>query len=113
MPHRLQQIGTRNGIVYVDDSAATTPEAAAAAVRCFYRAAYMLIAGGSGKGSDFAALGEAVEASNVKAVLLMGDEAESIVHALKDSSVRSDLILERGDSMEWAVARRGASRAPR
>ena len=33
LPHRLQQIGTRNGIVYVDDSAATTPEAAAAAVR--------------------------------------------------------------------------------
>ena len=103
LPHRLQQIGTRNGIVYVDDSAATTPEAAAAAVRCFTEP-LQLIAGGSGKGSDFAALGEAVAASNVKAVLLMGDEAESIVRALKDSAVRSDLILERGDSMEWAVA---------
>ena len=103
LPHRLQQIGTLNGIVYVDDSAATTPEAAAAAVRCFDESVH-LIAGGSGKGSDFTALGEAVAASNVKAVLLMGEEAESIVQALKDSAVRSDLILERGDSMKWAVA---------
>ena len=71
LPHRLQQIGTRDGIVYVDDSAATTPEAAAAAVRCFAEPV-QLIAGGSGKGSDFAALGEAVAASNVKAVLPYG-----------------------------------------
>ena len=103
LPHRLQQIGTRNGIVYVDDSAATTPEAAAAAVRCFGEPVN-LIAGGSGKGSDFAALGEAVATSNVRAVLLMGDEAESIGRALKESTVGSDLVLELGDSMEWAVA---------
>jgi UDP-N-acetylmuramoylalanine--D-glutamate ligase len=103
LPHRLQPIGTRNGIVYVDDSAATTPEAAAAAVRCF-GAPVNLIAGGSGKGSDFAVLGAAVAAGNVRAVLLMGDETESIVRALKESAVGSNLVLERGDSMEWAVA---------
>ena len=103
LPHRLQQIGSRDGIVYVDDSAATTPEAAAAAVRSFADPVH-LIAGGSGKGSDFTVLGEAVAASNVKAVLLMGDEAESIARAVRASAAGADLILERGDSMQWAVA---------
>lgn len=54
-PHRLQIIGEKRGVLFVDDSKATTVAAMEAAIRSFDRPV-RLLAGGVFKGGDLAAL---------------------------------------------------------
>ena len=57
LPHRLQTIGTRDGITYVDDSISTTPETAVAALCALNRGQRItLIAGGLDRGQDYTVL---------------------------------------------------------
>lgn len=54
LPHRLQVLGEKNTITYVDDSISTTPETAIAAVKSFLNYPYItLIVGGMDRGQDY------------------------------------------------------------
>jgi len=58
LPNRLQTLGTRDGIVYVNDSISTTPHASLAALDCFETQRVAIVLGGHDRGvdwSDFAA----------------------------------------------------------
>lgn len=79
LPHRLQFVREVGGVQYYDDSIATTPSAAIAALRAF-DGPKVVILGGSSKGSDFAPLGEELLRHDVRA-LLIGDEAQAIAAA--------------------------------
>ncbi|NBC29731.1 MAG: hypothetical protein GVY29_07045, partial [Spirochaetes bacterium] len=50
--HRLETVGERDGVLFINDSAATIPDAALRAVESFDRPVY-LIAGGSDKNGSF------------------------------------------------------------
>jgi UDP-N-acetylmuramoylalanine--D-glutamate ligase len=67
----------------------------------------ILIAGGEGKGQDFAPLAKAV-AQHAAAVLLIGRDAPLIRQALADTGV----LLEDCASLEEAVDRAGALARP-
>ena len=54
-PHRLEPVGSAGGISWFNDSKATTPHAASAAIRAFD--SLVLIAGGSRKGVDLSPMG--------------------------------------------------------
>ena len=82
LPHRLEYVAERDGVAYYNDSLATTVDAACAAIRAF-DAPLLLIAGGASKGADFSALSTAIAAANVRAVLLIGQEAPRIVAAVQ------------------------------
>ena len=82
LPHRLEYVAERDGATYYNDSLATTVDAACAAIQAF-DAPLLLIAGGASKGADFSALGAAIAAGNVRAVLLIGQEAPRIAAALQ------------------------------
>ena len=60
-PHRLEPIGGRGGVRFVDDSAATTPESLIAALHALPGPLF-LIAGGADKGADLTAAAEAIAA---------------------------------------------------
>jgi UDP-N-acetylmuramoylalanine--D-glutamate ligase len=60
LPHRLEPVGTIDGVEYVDDSKATNPGAVIAALRSFDRP-IVLIAGGKAKGTDFAEQGRGLD----------------------------------------------------
>jgi UDP-N-acetylmuramoylalanine--D-glutamate ligase len=77
VPHRLELIGERDGIHYVNDSKATNVPAALRALAAYADEPVHLILGGSPKGEDFAPLAAAIGA-NVKSVHLIGEEAERI-----------------------------------
>ena len=62
VPHRLEEVATRDGVLYVNDSKATNVAAAAARHRGVRRAACTLILGGSLKGGGFSGLREPVAA---------------------------------------------------
>ena len=57
LPHRLQNIGHKNGLTFVDDSISTTPETAIAALKAIgHTHPITLIAGGQDRGQDFTEL---------------------------------------------------------
>ena len=82
LPHRLEYVAERDGVTYYNDSLATTVDAACAAIRSF-DAPLLLIAGGASKGADFSALGTAIAEANVRAALLIGQEAPRIAAAVQ------------------------------
>jgi UDP-N-acetylmuramoylalanine--D-glutamate ligase len=58
LPNRLQTLGIRDGITYVNDSISTTPHASLAALDCFGQRRVAILVGGHDRGvdwSDFAA----------------------------------------------------------
>ena len=84
VPYRQELIRERDGVRFVNDSAATTPDATLAALESAGRPV-VLIAGGADKELDFTALGAAVLAprSPVKAVVLLeGSATEKVAAAL-------------------------------
>jgi len=99
VPHRLQEVGSRNGVLYVNDSKATNVASTRVALQAFPEGGVHLILGGQGKSQDFAPLRESVAAS-CRAVYLIGEDAPLIAAALEGVAVP---LHECGD-LERAVA---------
>ena len=97
LPHRQQEIGEVDGVLFVDDSISTTPEAAIAALEVYRDRPVTLILGGQDRGIDYGALVVRLRAAPPVAVLLMDA-----------SGARIQALLGRGErvvSMEQAVER--------
>jgi UDP-N-acetylmuramoylalanine--D-glutamate ligase len=97
LPHRVELVARANGISFFDDSKGTNVGACVAALEGF-REKVVLIAGGDGKGQDFAPLAPAVKA-HARAVVLIGRDAPAIAAVL----VHADVPLANANSMEEAV----------
>ncbi len=98
LPHRCQVVGEREGVRWINDSKATNVGAAQAAIKGLAEGRNLvLIAGGRGKGGDFAALAGLV-AAHCKAVLLIGETAAQMAHDLGDT-----VPLQHCDSLQRAV----------
>lgn len=80
LPHRMQFVARVGAVDYVNDSKATNVAAAVAAVESV-DTMLVLIAGGDGKGGNFADLATAVE-DKLRCAVLIGTDAEEIAHAL-------------------------------
>lgn len=76
VPHRLEVLAERGGVLYVNDSKATNPDAAIAALDAYPEGVH-LIAGGRGKGTTFDALASAARTA-VRAVYLIGESADQL-----------------------------------
>ena len=92
LPHRLQLVAEVNGVKYFDDSIATTPPSAIAALRTF-DGSKVIILGGSSKGSDFSSLAEELKLHDVK-VILIGDEATHISKACDNAGFVNYEIMD-------------------
>ncbi|MBV8387543.1 MAG: UDP-N-acetylmuramoyl-L-alanine--D-glutamate ligase [Acidimicrobiia bacterium] len=79
-PHRVALVGDAGGVQWYDDSKATNPHAALAALRGFD--SVVLVAGGRNKGLDLSALAQA--ADRVRAVVAIGDAAPEVQQAFAD-----------------------------
>ncbi|MBM9464325.1 UDP-N-acetylmuramoyl-L-alanine--D-glutamate ligase [Aeromicrobium sp. YIM 150415] len=78
-PHRVAEVGRIGGIRYVDDSKATNPHAAGAALSAVESAVW--IAGGLAKGATFDGLVEGAR-DRLRAVVLIGRDRSLIAEAL-------------------------------
>jgi UDP-N-acetylmuramoylalanine--D-glutamate ligase len=81
VPHRLERVAERGGVLYVNDSKATNVAAAAAGLRSF-DGGVRAILGGSLKGGSFTGLVEPVSQRCV-ACYLIGEAAESLEQDLE------------------------------
>ena len=112
-PHRVELITAVDGIEYYDDSKGTNVGATVAALVGLGKSftgeqqRLVLIAGGDGKGQDFAPLAEPVS-RYVRAVLLIGRDAPALRAALQVSGVEledcADLPLAVKRASELAKA---------
>jgi UDP-N-acetylmuramoylalanine--D-glutamate ligase len=82
-PHRMQSLGVLDGVEWIEDSKGTNVGASVAALRGLDRPV-ILIAGGDGKGQDFAPLAQAAR-DRVHCALLIGRDAPALRQALGES----------------------------
>jgi UDP-N-acetylmuramoylalanine--D-glutamate ligase len=80
LPHRSQWVADVAGVRYVDDSKGTNIGATLAAVAGM-PGSLVLIAGGQGKGQDFAQLADGFR-DKVRHAVLIGQDAQQIAEAL-------------------------------
>lgn len=100
LEHRCQWVRERNGVSYYNDSKATNVGAALAAIEGLgadIEGKLVLIAGGDGKGADFAPLAAPV-ARFCRAVVLLGRDAERLARAVGEA-----VPLIRVGSLDEAV----------
>jgi UDP-N-acetylmuramoylalanine--D-glutamate ligase len=104
--HRLEEVGTLDGVLYVDDSKATNVASAVVGIRSFVGGVHAIL-GGRGKREDYGPLAAAV-ADRARAAYVIGEEAERLAAALAPTGVP---VHECGD-LERAVAAARAAAAP-
>lgn len=83
LPHRLRAVATVGGVRWINDSKATNPNAAGAALRSMV-APTILLAGGSVKEADFRELGTLIS-ERTKAAILFGETREALAAAISAS----------------------------
>jgi UDP-N-acetylmuramoylalanine--D-glutamate ligase len=101
-PHRVQSVAVVNDVEYIDDSKGTNVGATLAALQGLgqgqTRSKIILLAGGEGKGQDFAPLQAAV-AAYAKAVIVFGKDGPLIAEAMSQSGI----AIQAAQSLPEAV----------
>jgi UDP-N-acetylmuramoylalanine--D-glutamate ligase len=108
LPHRLKPIGTVRGVLCVDDSKSTTPEATVSALAAFDRPVLLLV-GGYDKHLDPAPLVAAATA-RAKAALCFGATGPRLAELLRAAGARNVVLSETlSESVDaaWRLASEG------
>jgi len=101
--HRLEEVATVDGVLYVNDSKATNVDSTLVALESFAGTPVHLILGGRGKGQDFTPLRDPV-AAGCASVELIGEAAPAL------SDVLGDTARDCGDLEHALAAARAAAR---
>jgi UDP-N-acetylmuramoylalanine--D-glutamate ligase len=108
LDHRLKFVRTVEGVSYYDDSIATTPGSAIAAVKAFSEPKIVIL-GGSSKGANFEEMATVFSQSAIKTAILIGDQADVIEATL---SARNVPIVNLGSAVTMTdIVQVAASRA--
>lgn len=102
LEHRLEMLGTFNGITYYNDSISTIPEAAIAAVESV-KPVDTLILGGFDRGIDYKGFAQYLINSNVENIVCTGPAGKRIIEELRNLGVTSQLHFF--ESFDEAVAK--------
>ncbi|MFB6247760.1 MAG: UDP-N-acetylmuramoyl-L-alanine--D-glutamate ligase [Salinibacter sp.] len=107
VPHRLEEVRTVDGVLYVNDSKATNVNAVWYALESFDRPV-VLIAGGRDKGNDYTDLKPLVR-KGVRAVVAMGESADVVYEELGTEAGERARARSMEEALDRAqrLARRG------
>lgn len=104
IPHRLELVGTADGVAYYNDSIATTPERALAGIRSFSEPIVLLL-GGRDKNLPLGELARESASGGCRAVVLFGEAAPKIEAALISAAASaSGTSVRRVDTLDEALA---------
>jgi UDP-N-acetylmuramoylalanine--D-glutamate ligase len=110
LPHRLDVVADRAGVLWVDDSISTTPESALAAIATFPDRNVVLVGGGQERGQDYTALA-GVLAARGAAVVGLPTTGPRLVAAARRAGVPDTRAVDVAD-MEAAVTQARAWAVP-
>ncbi len=105
LPHRLQTLGVRDGITYVNDSISTTPHATLAALDCFRSRRVALLAGGHDRGIDWADFADAMHRHAPAAIVTLGQNGPKIHALLAPLAEAAGFALVEAADLPEAVTR--------
>ncbi len=105
LEHRLELVGTYGGVTYYNDSIATVPEAAIAALDALGEDVETLLLGGTDRHLDFSSLAKRILRSNVKTILLFPATGQRIWQAISEAAPSAAQRIRHFivNSMEEAV----------
>ncbi|MDH5824050.1 UDP-N-acetylmuramoyl-L-alanine--D-glutamate ligase [Luteimonas sp. RD2P54] len=104
LPHRLQTLGERSGLVWVNDSISTTPQAALAALDACAGSRVAILVGGHDRGLDWAAFAIRMRTAPPRAVVTMGANGPRIHAALAGIAAGGGFALRAAEDLPAAVA---------
>lgn len=107
LPHRLQPLGQRDGVSWVNDSISTTPASVLAALDSLPDAEISLILGGYDRGLDWSALAASLALRGLASIIVQGATAERILAALSAAGL-TDRVVHCADFAEAVGAARNA-----
>lgn len=110
VPRRLETIAEKDGVLWVNDSAATTPSATLSALAAYERTPVVIL-GGVSKGADFGELAR-VLAGRARGVVLIGRAADEIASAIAAADPKGALEVRRAATLDDAVAATRAMARP-
>lgn len=103
LPHRLQKIGEKDGIVFINDSISTAPETAMAAIKSFDDTMGVFL-GGYDRKQDYLELAQFINDNpKVKAVAALFQTGPRVAETLRKTVTRSDFVLIEENNFEAAV----------
>ncbi|SDZ26053.1 UDP-N-acetylmuramoylalanine--D-glutamate ligase [Lysobacter sp. yr284] len=112
LPNRLQPIGERDGVAYVNDSISTTPHATLAALDCYAGQRIALLVGGHDRGIDWQGFSEAMRTRAPLAIVTMGENGPRIHRLLEAVAGEGGFALsvarDLADAMQQARDALGA-----
>lgn len=101
LPHRLQPLGERDGIAWINDSISTTPLASLAALESVGGVRTALIVGGHDRGLDWTPFIEAMRQQVPEAIVCQGGSGPRIADALEAAGIAN---VYRATDLAAAVA---------
>ncbi|MCF7222414.1 UDP-N-acetylmuramoyl-L-alanine--D-glutamate ligase [Marilutibacter chinensis] len=102
LPHRLQSLGARDGVEYVNDSISTTPHATLAALGCFADRRVAVLVGGHDRGLDWSDFANAMRGHAPAAIVTMGQNGPRIAALLAPVAAATGFVLREADTLEQA-----------
>ena len=102
LPHRLQLVHESNGVIYFNDSIATIPEAAIAALESFPPKRVLQIVGGYDKGLPMTTLCNAL-LERAKAVLCIGATGKKLADTMSQSAIPQAAAVYSCGDLETAI----------
>jgi len=103
LPHRLQTVGVRSGIRYVDDSISTTPVSVKAALEAMGGGVVLLL-GGLDRGLDWSGFAETLASRPPHAIITIPDNGPRIMATLEAAGVSPAGGMHAAKDLREAVA---------
>ena len=98
LPNRLQALGVRDGLLWVNDSISTTPHASLAALDVFSDRRVAILLGGHDRGLDWTPFAQAMLTSAPAVIVTMGQNGARIHRLLAPLAAKAGFtLLEAGD----------------
>ena len=111
LPHRLQLLGTRDGIAYVNDSISTTPHASLAALELYRGRRIAILVGGHDRGVDWNGFADAMRQGAPVAIVTMGQNGPRIHASLAPIAATAGFVLAAASDLSDALHRARAALA--
>lgn len=107
LAHRLELVGTYNGVTYYDNSIATIPMATIEAVKALKNVDSLII-GGMDRGIDYTPLIEFINKSDISNIICMPTTGHNIAKSLKTEKTFIVETLEEAVSIAKEVTKKGS-----